>query len=777
MVPFTILCAAVALVALVALFRERRRALRFEDGASWLAAHHGAMFEAMPDGLAVTDDAGTIVRLNAVGRELVGVATEDERASRLSLADDTNPLVQALREGNTSSGLEVAIGGNGQNQIIQVKLAKLSDDEASRAAVAVFRDVTRERVLEHDLRRKGAELEANIAALTRATQQKSEFLANMSHELRTPLNAVLGFTEVLMDGCYGTLNERQLSCASDVLGAGRHLLGLINDILDLSKIEAGRMELAVENLDVSELTSQALTFVRPQAAANAIELRLSEPSEPLCIRGDADRVRQILINLLSNAVKFTPHGSVHLSATATGDIVTISVTDTGIGIAPADAEKLFKDFSQVDGSVTRRFGGTGLGLAICKRLAAMHGGTIGFESETGKGSRFWLNLPRAERQVRPTFGITRPLRSTSARPTARTDHEPPTVLIVDADDAAARLAAHMLEGAGIPAVIACTLADARKLAATQPVEAIVIDPTLPETTVTDALAFARKRFGVSMVVTSTLGSEDLGVPSRAYAAKPFDRATMVEHVQAARRRALRRRALVIDSSEDAATVGALLESDGFEVDIAPNLHGARAALANRYGLVVLEISQPDGDGASLLDELQKRKGCSTIVLTARELTNAEMRDLQGHGVLVLSKGTLSRSSFLRHVNSLSGEQRRRRVLAVDDNDQNLRLISTMLAHRGYDVLEARDALSAVAIARNERPDVILMDVMLPDMDGLAATRELKRDVLTHGIPVIAVTAQAMAGDAERALSAGCTDYLAKPIDSVRLIGAVERALA
>jgi len=197
----------------------------------------------------------------------------------------------------------------------------------------------------------------------------------MSHELRTPLNAVIGFAEVLLDWTYGMLNPKQMECARDVLAGGRHLLGLINDVLDLSKIEAGKMELTREDLDVAEVIGQAVTFVRPQAVTKEIALCVDVAEEAYWVSGDADRLRQVLLNLLSNSVKFTPNGgrvSIAVSASMEGR-VRVAVTDTGIGIALDQVGKLFQEFSQVDGSIRRRFGGTGLGLAISKRLVEMHG--------------------------------------------------------------------------------------------------------------------------------------------------------------------------------------------------------------------------------------------------------------------------------------------------------------------------------------------------------------------------------------------------------------------
>ncbi|MBI2393813.1 MAG: response regulator [Deltaproteobacteria bacterium] len=791
------------LVSILALDAERRNALAraklHQDAArsyekearahaelnAQLARDHEAVLEVLPDGVAVTDDAGHIIRVNAAGREIVGVPDADTTApeTRRSLADATSPLLQALREGADVAGLEVAIPGRDHPRTIQVKVSKLSTEPQARAAVALFRDVTRELLLEHDLRRKGHELEQHVQALERATRLKSDFLASMSHELRTPLNAVIGFAEVLLDGTYGQMNEKQQACAQDVLSGGRHLLTLINDILDLSKIEAGRMELALEDLDLADVASHAITFVRPQAAAKAIRIDLEVAPKRILVHGDADRLRQVLVNLLSNAVKFTPRGGrVTVGAESESNaLARVWVTDTGIGIAESDRGKLFREFSQVDGSVTRKFGGTGLGLAICKRLVELHGGTIDFESQVGSGSKFWFTVPVAARGVRPTFQPTGRLRRSSSH--GRLDPVPAgaTALILDGDAASSRLIEGALREAGIASATASSLADARRLAKAPGFEVVIVDPVLDDAPLSEVNDFVAERFGPCVVVASILTRQEAaaGLRIAGFVDKPVDRAALLDQVRAAReRKGGPRAALVVDGNEeDAGAVAAILEREGFSVEIARTAAAARAGLERDLAVVVLELDLPDANGIDLLRSIQGRP-CKTVVLTERELDAQTTTVVGSLASIVLRKGMLSRSAFARHVTALcdSKDQERPRVLAVDDNEQNLRLISAVLARKGYEILEARDATSAIRIARAELPDVILMDVMLPDVDGLSATRELKSSAMTRAIPIIAVTAQAMAGDADRAREAGCTDYVPKPIDSARLLRAVERAI-
>jgi signal transduction histidine kinase len=227
---------------------------------------------------------------------------------------------------------------------------------------------------------------------------KSDFLANMSHELRTPLNSIIGFSDMLLTQEIGPLSEMQRDFLETVARNGRHLLQLISELLDLSKIEAGHLQLTLEPIDLRDLLHEAVDSVRAQTEKRNHRLDLDVPGDPLSVTADHVRVRQVLLNLLSNAIKFTPDGGlVRLSGRSESDGVRVEVADTGIGITPADQEKLFREFVQLDPSASRHYEGTGLGLALCKRLVELHGGRIGVDSDHGRGSTFWFTLPRAPR--------------------------------------------------------------------------------------------------------------------------------------------------------------------------------------------------------------------------------------------------------------------------------------------------------------------------------------------------------------------------------------------
>ena len=282
----------------------------------------------------------------------------------------------------------------GPIQRTESRLAEIAEGDFSGRLDVPNRDelgslATNVNLMNEELRRLYGELET-------ASRHKSEFLANMSHELRTPLNAIIGFSQVLRQRMFGELNEKQEEYLDDILSSGNHLLSLINDVLDLSKVEAGQVELEVAGFSLREALERGVVMVRERAVKNGVQLSLELEPDVDLVRGDERRLRQVVFNLLTNAVKFTPAGgSVTVAAARVGDEVQVSVTDTGPGIAPEDQERIFEEFQQTDVGAQQREG-TGLGLALSKRLVELHGGKLWVESELGHGSRFVFTLPIEE---------------------------------------------------------------------------------------------------------------------------------------------------------------------------------------------------------------------------------------------------------------------------------------------------------------------------------------------------------------------------------------------
>jgi signal transduction histidine kinase/CheY-like chemotaxis protein/CHASE3 domain sensor protein len=541
------------------------------------------------------------------------------------------------------------------------------------------------RLQQEELRAQGDELAAQKAeladrneALQRASRAKSDFLSTMSHELRTPLNAVLGFADVLLDGAYGALDGPQRAAVGDIRDAGRQLLTLVNDILDLAKIEAGRLDVSIGPVDAADSLADAFGLLESSARRKGLRFERQAPEAPLVCAADRDRLRQVLVNLASNAIKFTPPGgSIALRASAAPGRVRFEVADTGVGISADDQARLFQPFVQAESGRAQRNVGTGLGLSICRHLVGLMGGEIGLSSEPGRGSTFYFTLPLAG-----------------------------------------------------PAG-----ADAGPAAAPPP----------PARPLTPRLTPA---------------------PVRSPAVAP----------------GARRKALVVDDDPMHARVAeSVLARGGYEVAREASGEAALARLdRERPDLLVVDLGLPGMSGAALLEQVRGRRALRrlpVVVLTARDLDAEESRELGRLADLVAQKGVMTEGGFLSSLEGLLARPRGASVLVVDDNEANRRVVRALTASAGYHILEADGGEAGLELARRERPDVVLMDVRMPDVDGLEATRRLRADGATRDIPVVAVSAQAMVGDRERALEAGCVDYVTKPVSRHELLDALARALA
>ncbi|MFF5448723.1 HAMP domain-containing protein [Streptomyces sp. NPDC012888] len=579
------------------------------------------------------------------------------------------------------------------------------------------------------------ELEERAHQLSLASTYKSEFLANMSHELRTPLNSLLILAQLLAQNTTRNLTAKQVEYAGIIHSAGSDLLQLINDILDLSKVEAGKMDLTPETLSLSRLLDYVEVTFRPMTSQKSLSFTVrTSPEVPTELLTDDYRLRQILRNLLSNAVKFTEQGSVELRIEPAdeaqvpervrrgGPVVAFRVSDTGIGIAPQHLETVFGAFQQADGTTSRKYGGTGLGLSISREIAYLLGGAITVESTLGKGSTFTLYLPVA----RPDFAE---MASAGTRKGSETETGEP------AGQAGALAAVD--SGGPVPGPVR-----ARRL--------LVVE--------------ARPSGLLSLVAENAVGD----LPRQAGAADRRD----VEIVT---------------------TVGA---------------QEAAATLATSpCHCVVLDLDLPDGAAVGLLEEMERDPALHSVPVLAHSSRGTAahqarvLRERDGAGLLELITGLDElRERIALHMGadrpgdvlplapradagaawdpevdpSLAG----RTALVVDDDDRNLYAITGILELHGMRVLQAENGRAALdALAAHPGVDVILMDVMMPEMDGYTATAAIRAMPEHSRLPIIAVTAKAMIGDREKSLASGASDYITKPVDAGELISRITRHLA
>jgi CheY-like chemotaxis protein/CHASE3 domain sensor protein/Skp family chaperone for outer membrane proteins len=683
--------------------------------------------------------------------------------------------------------------------------------DAKNVALTLAQNQLRERALE----------------LERASRYKSEFLANMSHELRTPLNSSLILAKLLSDNQAGNLNEEQVRFAQTIYSAGNDLLNLINDILDISKVEAGKLELVPEDLPLRRVIEGMARTFDPLARQKELEFVVQvAPEVPATIHTDRQRLEQILKNMLSNAVKFTDSGRVSMSVTARDDgWVQFAVQDSGIGIAAEQLDRIFDAFHQADGSTARKYGGTGLGLSISRDLAGLLGGTIQVTSTPGAGSTFTLSLPRngAVAATPPAPVAHTPARAPApalATPAAE-DAAPPapvpafaddrgqpsagvrTVLVVEDEPEFARILYGLAHDMEFRCLVAHTATEGLELATGENPDAILLDVRLPDGSGLSVLQQlkdnpATRHIPVHMVSSQDNGGEALQLGAIGYALKPTSREQLEEVFVKLKDKSSQKvkRVLLVEDDERQRDSVVQLISDT-DVDIAAVGTGAEALnlLRNEiFDCMIIDLKLPDMQGNELLKRMSQEELCSfppVIVYTGRNLTRDEEAELSKYSRSIIIKGARSPERLLDEVtlflhkveSKLSSERQNmlktvrgrdrvfegRTILLVDDDVRNVFALTSALEQRGAKVEVGRNGFEAISkLNELEAVDLVLMDVMMPGMDGLEATRRIRQDPRFTRLPIIAVTAKAMKDDQEQCLAAGANDYLAKPIDLTRL---------
>ncbi|UDQ90266.1 response regulator [Xanthobacter autotrophicus] len=681
------------------------------------------------------------------------------------------------------------------------------------------------------------QMEARAGELLRANEYKSQFLANMSHELRTPLNSLLILSQDLAENRTGNLDADQVEAASIIHSSGSNLLRLINDILDLSKVEAGKMEVVHEPVKVASVAQRLERNFRRLAQERKLRLAVSVTDAPELVFTDPGKLDQILTNLVGNALKFTMQGrvSVTFSKDEAGKTLKVAVADSGIGIPEDKLGAIFEAFEQVDASTRRQFGGTGLGLAITQRLARLLGGSVTVESALGQGSTFTLEIPVGEplpEEDGEAAPAPAPQPAMDARQvafdTSRQEREaaglsglPPVpavnveddrdrltpgatvILVVEDDPVFARTLVGLVRRKGYLALAAGDGGSGLALARTYKPTGILLDVMLPGLdgwTVIERLKADAATRHIPVHFVSALDESrrgrDLGAVG--FLTKPVSADQLSEalglltHYSADRPR----RVLVVD--DDAAArhaVRTLLAREKAQIVEADSAEAALEVVAKGdLDCIVLDLGLPGMSGFELIERLAGGgKHVPVVVYSGRDLTTEERMKLRAFTDAIVVKGALSPERLLDEVSLFlhsvqrepeqlaanpDGDLEGRKLLLVDDDMRNIYALAKVLRARGVNVVLAQDGAKALA-QLDEQPDIeiVLMDVMMPVMDGYEAMTQIRAQPRFAKLPVIALTAKAMKDDREKCLAAGASDYLAKPVDVPKLLSMIRTWLA
>ena len=690
-----------------------------------------------------------------------------------------------------------------------------------------------------EVERKNAEveqarhaLEEKAAELALTSKYKSEFLANMSHELRTPLNSILILSQQLAQNAAGNLSEKQIEFSRNINSSGSDLLNLINDILDLSKIESGTVTVDVEEISFVGLRENIDRNFHHVAEAKNLPFNVWFADDlPRSMTSDPKRLQQILKNLISNAVKFTSHGHVdvrvslamqgwtpdHPVLNAADQVLAFAIEDTGIGVAPEKQRLIFEAFQQADAGTSRKYGGTGLGLAISRELAMLLGGEIKLTSVHGQGSTFTLYLPL--RYSSPADAHARDAAATTAHSLAvlpipreeqieddRGDiHDgDPVLLIIEDDPHYARILLGLARDKGFKGIVTPKGAVGITLARQYHPTAISLDIFLPDLlgwTVLNQLKLDPSTRHIPVQIISLEEERQHGLAHGAFAylvkapttlglETAFDRLKEFTAPRA-------KRLLIIEDNEmERRSIVELLGHHDIEMEtVATGEEGLRLSLERAFDCVVLDLRLPDMSGFELLEKMHREPSLAdvpVVVFTGRDLTQTEQAQLRSMAKSIILKDVRSPERLLdetslflhRVVTDLPRDKQAmlerlhgsaeilsgRKILVVDDDARNIFALTSVLENQEMEVISATNGARAVEIVQSN-PDLsaVLMDIMMPDMDGYETIRAIRRQPEFRTLPIIALTAKAMKGDREKCLDAGASDYIAKPVNTTQLL--------
>ena len=705
---------------------------------------------------------------------------------------------------------QLAIGLTNAKAVVQlenfVNELKQLNDEYQKQNLQVKKQNEQLLELSEQLKNKAAELAFQKEKAEESTRLKSQFLASMSHELRTPMNSILGLTELILDKAQlGGKNKERLEV---VLRSGKRLMSLINDILDLSKIEAGKMEIREEDLLLEELIEEVANTATPLALEKGLSFNVKRNCNTrLVLNTDRGKVAQVLINLIGNAIKFTEKGKIELLvALNTDKELQFTVSDTGIGISDEDKKVIFEEFRQLDGTTSRKFGGTGLGLAISKKILGLLGGKIWVASIEGEGSVFSFTIPI---KYVPIKSIVEPfpinietLRKNSKNP----------ILIIDDDPEVRYTIGQYLISRGYKVIFADSGEAGIKLAIENQPFAITLDLLLPSRdgwSILKELKENSETKNIPVILISIIGDKNLGYGLGAfeYFIKPISAEKLLStfsKLESLANKRIQKIVIVDDDELEFDKYKDEFKDDNITIEFIKDSEYAFNKIAEvQPDLVILDLMMPKVDGITLSNKLKsnsKTKHIPIIISTAKDLTEEEHKSLKEivEDITIKSKGQpldvlkivrdriniqeisisepelendFSKDNELIDKDSSVGDFIGK-VLIVDDDPDTLFTLNEMVQATGCNTYLAKSGFECLKILEQIKPDLIMLDIMMPEMDGFQTLKNIRTNTDLEGIPIYAVTAKAMVGDKEIILKHGFNDYIPKPVHSAIISGKI-----
>jgi len=749
-----------------------------------------------------------------------------------------------------------------QSQSLAQELQQTNQELAEKARLLSEQNIEVERK-NREVEQAKLALEEKATQLALSSKYKSEFLANMSHELRTPLNSLLILAQQLSDNPEGNLSGKQVEFAKTIHGSGSDLLTLINDILDLSKIESGTVTLDVSEYRFANLRNYVDRTFRHMAEAKHLGFQVGLAENlPTAVMTDTTRLQQVLKNLLSNAFKFTSHGQVALNISLvtsgwTADhphllhadaVLAFSVSDSGVGIPSDKLQLIFEAFQQADGSTARKYGGTGLGLSISRELARLLGGEIRVESTVNVGSTFTLYLPynragfinyEASRQPQParlvapsaapiaapityapaeasengavaTIEVQAPTNSNLVEYASMLDDRgliapgDPSVLIVEDDDRFAKTVLELAREKNFKGIVTHRGDSALSLARDYLPSAILLDIDLPDIdgfTVLDRLKRDPSTRHIPVHVVSALRERERALRQGAisFLNKPVEREVLDEEFNRIQKFLVggKRSLLVVedDMAQRELIVNLIGDSDLNMVTVETGAAAMEALDAQHFDCMVLDLTLPDISGFDLLDQIGKKpllRDLPIVIYTAQELSRKEVTKLKKYAKTIVIKDARSperlldetalflhrshaslpelQRKMLEEIHALDGGLAGRKVLIVDDDLRNIFALSSLLERQQMQVLFAENGRDGIEVLEKDPTiEIVLMDIMMPEMDGYDTMRAIRRIPKFKSLPIITLTAKAMKGDRDKCIAAGASDYITKPVDVAQLL--------